>query len=125
MSNLSAWNFNHSAEDKSKGIDPFIPRFKKLIETHGFCFPKNSLIPNKVMLLLNKDASQLTEEQWNMTKYPFLDIDKQVIVALQSGITKFSKDEMEALEGIGGDFFDLNGVPRHQRGAPQLSLLAK
>lgn len=130
--NLSAWAFQPAAEEKD--VDIFISRFKAMIGRYGFRFPEKNNVPNGIIAKLNSNPGQLTDEEWNRTGYPFLDIDrealiklsdKDIITKLSQGKVEFTKKETEALEEVCGDFFDYKGLPRHSRGAPDLSLVQK
>ncbi len=107
-----AWSFKHAANSPYK--DPFIARFKLLLETFGLQFSNEEQYPWKTIQKFSMDPQSLTDEEWCMTGYPFIQQKREALIKLQNGGTEFDKSETELLEDLCGDFFELNGEPRHK-----------
>lgn len=117
-----AWTFKRATD--CPYADPFVARFKFLLDTFGLCFPDEHQYPWEIIRKFSMEPQSLTDREWGMTKYPFLPTDRQALIKLQKGYTNFSKAEIGALEEICGDFFDLNGKPRHNNHVVEVMHLA-
>ncbi|MEM8833122.1 MAG: hypothetical protein AAGB32_01150 [Pseudomonadota bacterium] len=97
----------------NRRVDGIVPRLNRLIEEVGFVFPPNSEVPQSVVDKLNHRPDSLTAEEWRDLPYSFLPEDKQALIELSLGIEVFGQKAIEALDSVCGDFFKLDGAPRH------------
>ena len=106
-----AWSFVKAVNSPYK--DPFIERFKALIDSCGLHFPNEEKYDWEVIRKFSMEPESLTEAEWRSTSYCFLKIDRQALIKLSLGETAFTKNETEALEALYGDFFTLCGMPKY------------
>ena len=90
----------------------FHQRFREMIKRHGISSYQFNTVPKNLLDKLKNAPDFLTKEEWKSFPYPFLDIDKQVLIKLSQGEVSFNKKEMAALDALCGDFFGLDGEPR-------------
>lgn len=123
VSGYCAWSFKPTTED-STYKDPFIARFKLLIDTFGLCLSNGKVVTSKHLQQVAQSETPLTHDLWKTLGYPFLQSDRRALNKLMTGAVVFNKQETECLEALCGDFFCLNGKPRNQHKVPAQELVA-
>lgn len=99
-------------KDGGRYEDGFVRDFQEKLREYGFTFERH--VSKELNERLNRKAVSLTKDEWEQIPYSFLPKEKAALVKMQSGALAFTSKEIEELESLYGDFFDLNGKPRHE-----------
>ncbi|MEM9468817.1 MAG: hypothetical protein AAF988_01500 [Pseudomonadota bacterium] len=95
--------------------DDLVLRAKLLIDRHGLVFDPKQNVGQQLATRISKDAASVSLSEMRKTGYVFNSLMRFTLIKIQNGHRSFTKKETEELEALVGDFFNLDGTPRHSK----------